>query len=69
MRNNYNKPGHPIAFSGINTILNYYQGILDEKKLGKYYQVLKIILYIANFTKTKETRLIPILRDTNFKWT
>ena len=48
LRNNYNKPGHPIAFSGINTILNYYRGILDEKKIRE------ILSSIENYTLHRE---------------
>jgi len=33
LKQNYNTAGHPIAFSGINSIYNYYKGILDLEKI------------------------------------
>ena len=33
LRNNYITPGHPIAFSGINNIYNFYKGKLSYDKI------------------------------------
>ena len=36
---NYKNPGHPIAFSGLNTIYSHYNGILTKKIFWKSYLV------------------------------
>ncbi len=33
LRNNYITAGHPVAFGGINTIFNYYRGLLDKERI------------------------------------
>jgi len=33
LRNNYITAGHPVAFSGINTIFNYYKGLLNKERI------------------------------------
>jgi len=48
LRENYNLAGHPIAFSGINTIHSYYRGILDKEKIKE------ILSSIENYTLHRE---------------
>ena len=48
LRNNYTSPGHPIAFGGINTIFNYYNGILDKEKIKE------ILTSIESYTLHRE---------------
>ena len=33
LKENYTKPGHPIAFSGLDNVYNYYKGHLDKTKI------------------------------------
>jgi hypothetical protein len=33
LRNNYITAGHPVAFGGINTIFNYYKGLLNKERI------------------------------------
>ncbi len=48
LMNNYNTPGHPIAFSGVQNIYDYYKGALSTGRI-------KDILYtIQNYTLHKE---------------
>ena len=48
LRNNYTSPGYPIAFGGINTIFNYYNGILDKEKIKE------ILTSIESYTLHRE---------------
>jgi len=48
LRNNYNKPGHPIAFSGIQNIYDYYKGNLSVN------QIKDILSGIENYTLHRE---------------
>ena len=36
LRENYTKPGHPIAFSGITKIYNYYKKLIPEKVIKDF---------------------------------
>lgn len=36
LEENYTKPGHPIAFSGINNIFKYYKGKISIKKIKEF---------------------------------
>lgn len=47
---NYKMPGHPIAFSGINTIYNYYNRLLSLDKIKN------ILSQIEGYTLHKEYR-------------
>lgn len=47
---NYNTPGHPIAFSGINTIYYYYNKLLSLEKIKE------ILSSIESYTLHKEYR-------------
>jgi transposase InsO family protein len=48
LKNNYITPGHPIAFSGINNIYNYYKGKLS------YDKIKDILSGIENYTLHRE---------------
>lgn len=48
LRENYNKPGHPIAFSGVQNIFEYYRGKLSQNKIKE------ILSSIENYTLHKE---------------
>jgi transposase InsO family protein len=48
LQENYNKPGHPIAFSGINNIYDYYKGRLSKDKIKN------ILAGIENYTLHRE---------------
>jgi hypothetical protein len=48
LRSNYNKPGHPIAFSGIQNIYDYYKGNLSVN------QIKDILSGIENYTLHRE---------------
>lgn len=48
LRTNYNNPGHPIAFSGINNIYDYYKGNLTFEKIKE------ILSGIENYTLHRE---------------
>jgi transposase InsO family protein len=48
LKENYNKPGHPIAFSGIQNIYNYYNGNLSVNKIKE------ILAGIENYTLHRE---------------
>lgn len=36
LERNYTNIGHPIAYSGINTIYSFYNGILKKKEIEKF---------------------------------
>ena len=48
LQNNYNNPGHPIAYSGINNIFEYYRGVLSREKIKN------ILSTIDNYTLHKD---------------
>jgi len=48
LKQNYTKPGHPIAFSGINSIYKYYKGILTIKNIKE------VLSSIENYTLHRE---------------
>jgi len=48
LKNNYNNPGHPIAFSGINNIYKFYKGHLS------YDKIKDILSGIENYTLHRE---------------
>jgi hypothetical protein len=48
LKNNYITPGHPIAFSGINNIYNFYKGKLSNDKIKD------ILSGIENYTLHRE---------------
>jgi transposase InsO family protein len=48
LKANYNKPGHPIAFSGIQNIYNYYKGNLSLN------EIKEILAGIENYTLHRE---------------
>jgi len=48
LRNNYSNPGHPIAFSGIQTIYQYYNGVLSPD------EIQNILKNFENYTLHKE---------------
>lgn len=48
LKQNYNSPGHPIAFSGINAIYNYYKGKLNHEKIKN------VLSGIENYTLHRE---------------
>ena len=48
LKENYTKPGHPIAFSGIHNIFEYYRGVLTKKKIKN------ILFTIQNYTLHKQ---------------
>lgn len=48
LENNYNTPGHPIAFSGITNIYNFYKGLLSIEKIKE------ILSKVENYTLHRE---------------
>jgi transposase InsO family protein len=48
LKTNYNNPGHPIAFSGISNIYDYYKGNLSQD------QIKDILASIENYTLHRE---------------
>jgi|GEM_PF-907315 len=48
LRNNYTSPGHPVAFGGIDTIFNYYRGVLDKEKIKE------ILTSVESYTLHRE---------------
>lgn len=48
LKANYNNPGHPIAFSGISNIYDYYKGNLSQD------QIKDILASIENYTLHRE---------------
>jgi transposase InsO family protein len=48
LKSNYNNPGHPIAFSGINNVYDYYQAKLSKTKIKD------ILAGIENYTLHRE---------------
>ena len=48
LRNNYNTPGYPIAFSGINAIYSFYRGVLSKEKIKE------ILSSVENYTLHRE---------------
>ena len=48
LKDNYNTPGHPIAFSGINNIYKYYNGVLNLN------EIKEILLSFENYTLHRE---------------
>lgn len=36
LKKNYINPGHEIAFSGVKTIYDYYEGVLSKKKIEDF---------------------------------
>lgn len=48
LKTNYNQPGHPIAFSGINAIHTYYRGKLNKEKIKN------VLASIENYTLHRE---------------
>lgn len=48
VKTNYTNLGHPIAFGGIDTVYNYYKGILDKEKIKE------ILSSIESYTLHKE---------------
>lgn len=58
LKENYKKPGHPIAFSGINNIYKYYNGHLSINKIKQ------ILASIESYTLHKNFR--KDVRNTSF---
>lgn len=50
IKTNYNLPGHPIAYSGIDNIFRYYKGKIDKEKIKN------ILSSIDNYTLHKQYR-------------
>src|SRR6266404_3763955 len=48
LKENYNTPNHPIAFSGINTIYEYYNGLLSKE------EIRNILASIESYTLHRE---------------
>ena len=48
LKENYTTPGHPIAFSGINNIYEYYKGLLNKTKIKE------LLSAIESYTLHKE---------------
>jgi hypothetical protein len=48
LKNNYVTPGHPIAFSGINNVYNFYKGKLT------YNKIKEILSEVENYTLHRE---------------
>lgn len=48
LKNSYNTPGHPIAFSGVNNIYQYYRQILSRR------EIQNVLSGIENYTLHRE---------------
>lgn len=52
LENNYTKPGSPIAFSGISSLLKYYKGVLTGKEIAE------VLFKFVSYSRHKETHKI-----------
>lgn len=48
LRTNYTNAGHPVAYGGVDTIFNFYKGILDKEKIKE------VLSSIENYTLHRE---------------
>lgn len=68
LENNYTNPGHPIAFSGIQSIYQYYNGKLSFEKIKNVLKNFENYTLHREYHQLRRNPSFHILKDTNGRW-